>query len=362
MKVFVSSLISGLEPLRAAAREAITTLRHEPVMAEDFGARPDTPQVACLTGLRQADVVVLIMGARYGAVQASGQSATHEEYEEAKGRKTVFAFVEELGERETLQADFLREVQGWESGLFRTGFRTAADLRQAMTRALHDHALANATGQIDQTEMAEHAAAMLPAERRNYSGRGSLGLAVAGGPCQSILRPVEIERSTLSNALLQRALFGEPPVFDTALGNESAIEENALVITQDRGAQIVLNEQGSIGLTLPVKSNSRMMPELIHEEVLAHFVAALAYASWVLDHIDPTQRLTHVAIAAVITGADHLPWRTQRESDASPNSYSLGDRSADRAPVQIGQSRAALRVNAANIVEDLVVSLRRQWR
>jgi hypothetical protein len=32
MKVFVSSLISGMEPLRAAARDAITTLRHEPIM------------------------------------------------------------------------------------------------------------------------------------------------------------------------------------------------------------------------------------------------------------------------------------------------------------------------------------------
>ena len=47
-------------------------------MAEDFGARPDSPQVACLTGLRQSDIVVLIVGEHYGAVQPSGQSATHE--------------------------------------------------------------------------------------------------------------------------------------------------------------------------------------------------------------------------------------------------------------------------------------------
>ena len=79
MKVFVSSLISGLESLRAVARDAITTLRHEAIMAEDFGARPNSPQVACLTGLRNADVVVLILGERYGAIQASGLSATHEE-------------------------------------------------------------------------------------------------------------------------------------------------------------------------------------------------------------------------------------------------------------------------------------------
>jgi hypothetical protein len=36
MKVFLSSLIAGFEPMRAAARIAIVTLRHEPVMAEDY--------------------------------------------------------------------------------------------------------------------------------------------------------------------------------------------------------------------------------------------------------------------------------------------------------------------------------------
>jgi hypothetical protein len=71
VKVFISSLISGMEQVRAAAREAVTTLRHEPVMAEDFGAQQDSPQVACLTGLREADVVVLILGERYGAPQQS---------------------------------------------------------------------------------------------------------------------------------------------------------------------------------------------------------------------------------------------------------------------------------------------------
>lgn len=91
MKVFISSLIAGFEPFREAVRSAVTTLRHEPVMAEDFGARPSSPQVACLSGLREADAVVLVLGDRYGAVQASGLSATHEEYREAQGRKPVIA-------------------------------------------------------------------------------------------------------------------------------------------------------------------------------------------------------------------------------------------------------------------------------
>lgn len=64
MKVFISSLISGMEAERAAVKRAIEVLGHQPVMAEDFGARASSPQVACLAGLRDADLVVLILGPR----------------------------------------------------------------------------------------------------------------------------------------------------------------------------------------------------------------------------------------------------------------------------------------------------------
>lgn len=43
MKVFISSLISGLEALRDAASSGVTTLGHRAVRAEDFGATPDSP-------------------------------------------------------------------------------------------------------------------------------------------------------------------------------------------------------------------------------------------------------------------------------------------------------------------------------
>jgi len=45
MKIFISSLIGGFEEFRSAARSAIVALRHEPIMAEDFGAKPTSPQI-----------------------------------------------------------------------------------------------------------------------------------------------------------------------------------------------------------------------------------------------------------------------------------------------------------------------------
>lgn len=78
MKVFLSSFIAGFQPYRDAARRAITTLRNEAITAEDFGAQPNSPEVACLQGLRAADVVVLVLGDAYGVVQPdSGPCARH---------------------------------------------------------------------------------------------------------------------------------------------------------------------------------------------------------------------------------------------------------------------------------------------
>jgi len=75
MKVFISSVIAGFESYRDAAGQGVHSLGHQAIRAEDFGAAPASPQEVCLRGVRAADVVVLLVGARYGYPQASGLSA-----------------------------------------------------------------------------------------------------------------------------------------------------------------------------------------------------------------------------------------------------------------------------------------------
>jgi hypothetical protein len=212
MKVFISSLIGGFEPMRASARAAVTTLRHEAVMAEDFGAQPNSPQVACLTGVRDADLVVLILGDRYGSVQGtSGVSPTHEEYLEARDTKPVLVFVQESIEREPLQAKFVTDVQAWQSGAFRSGFGTAEELKDKVTQAIHDYQLAHATGPLDLMALTSAATGMLAAQDRRHQGSAPLlNVAVAAGPVRRTLRPAELEQPSLVAALHQQALFGSP--------------------------------------------------------------------------------------------------------------------------------------------------------
>lgn len=202
MKIFISSLIAGFGPERQAVKLGVTTLRHEPVMAEDFGALPTSPQIACLQGLRQSDMVILVLGGSYGAVQpGSGLSATHEEYREARQTKPVLAFVQQGVTPDPQQTAFIAEVQGWEGGLFRGGFNDPADLQSGVIRALHDNAVATVLGAVDPDELTRRAAALIPSENRSTVSTTSLDLAVAAGPTQRILRPVEIEAPALADSI-----------------------------------------------------------------------------------------------------------------------------------------------------------------
>ena len=151
MKVFLSSVITGFEPYRAAAADAVRTLGHEIIRAEDFSASSMTPQQACLAGVRESDVVVVMLGERYGQLQVSGKSATHEEFEEAAQTKPVLVF-EQLGvERDDLMRAFVTEVQDWVHGSLSATFSSSDELRVAVTRSLADHAVREQHGPLTTT-------------------------------------------------------------------------------------------------------------------------------------------------------------------------------------------------------------------
>ncbi|MDB5797711.1 MAG: hypothetical protein JWP36_1613 [Paucimonas sp.] len=371
MRIFISSLIGGFEPFRAAARSAIAALRHEPVAAEDFGSQASSPQIACLQGVRSADLVVLILGPRYGVVQgSSGVSPTHEEYLEARGKKPILMFVQEGVERDEPQAKFVLEVGDWQAGHFRAGFKTADELRDLVTRAVHDYQLANAAGPLDTRALSTAALALLSKARQNSRAASpTLHVGLVGGPIQQLLRPAELEAPDLADAIHQRALFVEPKLFSRSKGVDPSIMGSALVVEQERGARIQLSEDGSLLLRLPLsrtegsRQNGFGMLAVIQEDVLRELAAALSFCAWLLDKIDSTQRITHVALVASIEASDYMGWRTQAEQDASPNSGTMRMAGGQQPPISsTDRPRAALRFQAAELAQDLMVPLRRQMK
>ena len=367
--MFISSLISGFEPFRAAAKAAVKSLGHEPVMAEDFPAQPRAPQLACLSGLRSAQLVVLVLGERYGAVQdASGVSPTHEEYLAARDGVPILLFVQEGVEPEPLQARLLADAQGWQAGLYRKGFSTADELREKVTQGIHAYELSNAAGPLDTARLAKAADELLPRNGRE-SGSPMLLLALMGGPSRQVLRPAELESSALAKAIHQQGLFGPAPIFDGAEGLATKLDGDALVLEQERGACARLDERGGLLLRLPLneprgrKGFAGAMMGLVEETVLAQLRSALAFADWTLDKIDATQLLTHVALSARIDAADYLGWRTQAEQEANPNSgTTIRMGGQEQEPVRLDRPRGALKFEAPRLAEDMMVRLRRQRR
>ncbi len=106
-------------------------------MAEDFGARPDAPQRACLDGVRDSDIYLLLIGSRYGTPTTGDVSPTEEEFEEAQRlRLPILAFrtTETIGPG---QDEFLRRVSpSWERGATYARFTTPEELKDEIVKAL----------------------------------------------------------------------------------------------------------------------------------------------------------------------------------------------------------------------------------
>ena len=362
--MFVSSVIGGMESYREAAAQATGTLDHEPRMAEDYGASSSTPQETCLRGVREADVTVLLLGARYGARQESGLSATHEEYREARGRSPVLAFVQENVEYEADQKEFLGEVQDWTSGQYTADFSTPDTLRDAVTRGLHQLELSLAAGPTDENEMLARAEQQIPAVY-GY-GTDILSVVVAGGPRQQILRPAQLEGEDLSEALMQEALFGPARILESTQGTNKRLQEHTLVIEQDT-ASFRLDELGTVSIAQSARKESRPrsgdLPVLIKEDISNRVERALLFAGWVLDRIDKPKRLSDVVVVAALVGSSYLGWRTRAEYEANPGSGPMSMKRSDRIRVQLSparRNRAALKLGAHTLAEDLTILIGRE--
>jgi hypothetical protein len=359
MKVFISSVITGFETFREAAAEAAAALGYDSIRAENFPASTKSPRVACLAGVREADLVVLIMGERYGDPQPSGYSATHEEYLEAKGRKPLLVFVQDGVTMEPDQVAFRREVEAWQGGSLWKAFIHPDDLRVRVTEAIHKHAVSVARRPLDEGEIARRVEDLLP--RADRSGQTSLVVATAWGPKQQVLRPKQLDDAAFSKSLHREARFGEHAILDELAEAHVAMNGDALVIGQ-RDRSFHVDELGSMVVVQPaLGGGDHGFRWLIEEDLVDRLERSLRFAARVLGIVDATERLTHAAVACALLGAGHAGWKTREEYRWQPNSGTIGmadDRiiASLRPPVR---TREELHHDPRSIAEDLVHLLQR---
>lgn len=369
MKVFVSSVMQGFEQYREAAFAAILSLDHDVISAEDFPASTGSSRIACLQGVRQADLVVLILGERYGwSDTASGLSPTHEEFREAIQQGKVIPFVQRGVTREVKQEEFVREVENYDTGLHRgREFTTPEELRTEVTRAVSRHQFAAASTPVDVDAMLATACRLIPQQQRNMirSGGPLLHLAVVGGPSQSILRPSEIEAQTTIDETVAALTNGPSAYFTYRLRTEPRLADGALVISQENGAAFRIDESGAMLLSIPVEKASGHLSPLIEEHVAIALQQAISFGNTSLERFDPTHKLTRVVLAASIESSGFNSWRSLAEHRASPDSMQMSMHSDEAGPIHLNppdRARMALKAEQRRIADDLLTLLRRQFQ
>lgn len=186
-------------------------------------------------------------------------------------------------------------------------------------------------GPVDQDQLVAQAIAMIPADRRNNSSATTLEIAIVGGPTQRVLRPLQMEDAALGEHMEQSALYGENRLFDRTKGSVVQREGSDLLVGQDRGASVRLTEQGAMLFRLTLEdttSRDRMggfgEMVIIEEVVRERLGAALGYAAATIERVDASQRLTHLGVAAQITGAEYRAWRTRAQQAANDSSMQIG--------------------------------------
>jgi Domain of unknown function (DUF4062) len=95
LQVYISSTFVDLRDFRQAVYDSIVQVGACPVVLEQFGASADPPLDVCRAAVQGSDVMVLIVGHRYGAVLHGGvKSVTEFEFEAARASGIpVLAFI-----------------------------------------------------------------------------------------------------------------------------------------------------------------------------------------------------------------------------------------------------------------------------
>lgn len=138
MKIFISSVRSGLEAERDCLPGLIMALGHQPQRFEDFTAQSTPSREACLRGVDASDVYLLLLGPKYGHIfPETGQSATHDEWVAAvtKGMPRL-VFRKTDVDVEPQQEAFAKVVGDYGHGIFYSQFSNVADLQTKVVQAV----------------------------------------------------------------------------------------------------------------------------------------------------------------------------------------------------------------------------------
>jgi len=353
--VFVSSVLRDYASIRAAARRAIEILHMRPLMAESVGARPESPQRAFLDLVAEADVLLVIIGARYS-------KPTEDEFNEANRLGRPILVLKQNVELERDQQAFVDRVAGgWTGGRHWAMFDDENDVLAVVVEALSS--LNTGQRRAELAPAAQERASILAAGEHRQS---------FGGPRSSArVALVPLVAAPLLDALALDDALGET-VADLAraarlvphsVGIEANVTHAGVSLEQvGRGYvreadHIAVGSDGSIACEVDVGGGGQLAGTRVDSELLARGIEnAGTFSLGVWEQIDPREEIQQVAVAVAILDAQHKIF------DLAPdaNTYSMG--TSMPSTVVVPEPPAVVRraeVAGEQLVKRLVAEVRR---
>lgn len=218
--IFLSSEMRELGELRRQVAASLRELGFTVMMFEDLGGRDEDAQLAYLEGVARSDIYLGLVADRYGKMQASGRSPTHDEYLEARarGKRISFWIASDGAGRQGHAMDFVQEVQAFHT----TGqFDDAGDLATRLIQRLAEIAA------DDQAPWVKLGAACFRASRIRDEGAR---LAV-----EAEVRDIAVARALEA---LRSDGFGHPAEVPVALADRAGQARVLAVVSETRTASI----------------------------------------------------------------------------------------------------------------------------
>jgi hypothetical protein len=225
-RVFVSSVVTGFEAYRRAAKEGILAAGGEPILVnEDFPSIPDSSRNACLDAVASSDALALVIGERGGWKAPSGRFVIEEEYDEAVRRGIpLYVFLQDIA-RDPETDRFAKRVSDYVLGRFRTSFRTPEELREAATKAL-------GTLRSARTRMVGPAITNALKDRSEQSQYPTLRLAVGSTREGELVDPLSLFREEFQDEIIKIGTAKPHPIFGLRKEKAAEVKNGSLLITQ----------------------------------------------------------------------------------------------------------------------------------
>lgn len=175
-----------------------------------------------------------------------------------------------------------------------------------------------------------------------------------------------MDDASLQRDLERDAVYGEAAVLPRGSTTTARVIGGVIVVTQE-DARVTIDAHGTITIVTPAKRRRERgdwMPALIEEDLREDIGQAIRFALSTLDRVlDPNERLSDVAIAAVLRDVGYAGWHTRAERDRNPNRTEMNINAKEVISARLDpltRKRAAARQQVERMAADLTAMLRRE--